>query len=64
MDLWNAQSLFMRFFPLVVPDDKPKGICIYITFGFLVKHYTNDVMLGFHLAIKISPPCDSNFEDA
>ena len=32
--MWNAQSLFMRFFPLVLPDEKPKGIslCWFVIF--------------------------------
>jgi len=28
MEFWNAQSLFMKFFPLVSSDEKPKGIFV------------------------------------
>lgn len=62
MDFWNAQSLFMRFFPLVVPDDKPKGIFVSTISMF----FSGMILweLGFHSDAKISPPCDSNFEYA
>lgn len=41
MDFWNAQSLFMRFFPLVAADDKPKGIYVFYMIFIL---FQNDAM--------------------
>lgn len=65
MDFWNAQSLFMRFFPLVTPDDKPKGIFVsIILMCFFLKSEMIVRELGFNFVVKISPPCDSNFEYA
>lgn len=52
MDLWNAQSLFMRFFPLISPDDKPKGISVSILL-FLKKGSQDQCELGFYSTVKI-----------